>query len=128
LPFLFLFLILIVPYKKIFMDTYRPTEAYSDGGLYDIGYYLKEATENRRDLNGKYMVYEGYAAQNIFYLRILQEKGVKTGRLGFKDIRPGLEIIACQDTVKNFIRKNFIYSEKQKKNSVFTYKVISLCK
>ncbi|MES2679604.1 MAG: glycosyltransferase family 39 protein [Bacteroidota bacterium] len=128
LPFLFLFLILIVPYKKIFMDAYRPTESFYDHGLYDIGYYLKEATEKRRDVNGKYLVYQGYAAQNIFYLRVLQERGVKTGRLGLNDIRPGLEFIACQDTVKNYIRENFIYSEKQEKNDVFTYKVISLCK
>lgn len=128
LPFIFLFLIFIQPYKRIFMDSYRPTEAYSDHGFYDIGYYLKDAVAGRYNLNGKYLVYDGYGAQNIFYLGILKEQGIRTGRIGMHEIRPGQEIIACQDTVKNFIRKKFIYSEKQEKNQVYTYKVIALCK
>ena len=125
LPFLFLFLLFIIPYKKMFMNTYIPTEAYWDFGFYDLGYFYKEAIDGKHDLNGKYLVWAGYNAHNLFYIRILKENGVKTDVKNYQDLKSGDEVIASQDTIKNYIRKNFIYSEKKEKGNVFSYRIIS---
>lgn len=124
LGLVFLFLVFYTPYHKIFLKTYQPTEYSWETEFYRIGHYLKASIAGKHDLNGKAIVYDGYDLQHLFYVHILNDKGVNLSRKSIRDLKTGDQIIACQDTIKNHIKKYFNYKELEKYHSVVTYQLI----
>jgi len=123
LPYLFLFLVFMLPYKKIWDKTYLPGEKYWDAEFYEIGYLLKDAVKGEYDFNFKYLLYDGYNAQNIFYLRVLWNKGVYTGFRYPNEILVNDTIIVCQESMKRYIQEHFISEETFRKGHIVFYKI-----
>ena len=123
IPYLFLFLVFYTPYLRTWDKTYLPYETSWDAESYEIGYFLKNAIKGKYDVHNKYLVYEGYTAQNEFYLRILNTRGTTTGRKDYKALEKNDKIIACQETVKQYIRTNYLYTEKKEQECVYTYTI-----
>ncbi len=63
LPFIFLFIISINPYRKIIEKTYLPKEYSWDKDFYEIGYYLKSAVKGYVDV-----------MDTIFFLMVILPK------------------------------------------------------
>jgi len=123
LPFIFLFLVFITPYQKIINKTYLPKEQAHDKDAYEIGYYLKEALRKKHYLNGAYLLYDGYYAQNQFYVHILNDRGV---RIDFKDydkLEDGDVVIASQSNIKQYIEANYSSEVIKTNGNIVTYKI-----
>lgn len=124
-PFIFLFLILIVPYKKIWAKTYTPTEAfYWDSDYYELSYFYKEAMRGRFDLNGTHLVFNGYYAHIQFYVYAMNELGVDTDLINPNDMKEGDRIITYQEELKKMIRDNYENEEKQLWGRVSVFKLL----
>ncbi len=106
MPFIFLFLILIIPYQKILAKTYLPQEYSWEKDFYEMGYFLKDAIKGKQDVQGYYLLDDapwGYNAHNKFYVKILQDKGVNISFKDWKKLDKGDKVIAYQKNVKDYI-------------------------
>ncbi|WP_317899860.1 ArnT family glycosyltransferase [Aurantibacillus circumpalustris] len=122
-PYILLFLLFIGTFERAWSKTYLPEEAPWDAEIYEIGYYLKNAIKGKYDLENKHLAYDGYKAQNTFYLRVLNDKGVNTHEKEYTGLVKNDMVIACQEHVKNYIRNNYLYTEKHEQGPVFTYTI-----
>ena len=123
IPFLFLFLIFLTPYKTIWARTFRPEEFSWNMEFYEIGYFLKDAVKGKYDLNNKLLIYDGYNAQNTFYTRILNDKGVKTKFIDWHLIKKGDVVITFQENLKQFVRNNYLYKEENIRGQINTFTI-----
>jgi len=122
-PFLFLFLIGIIPYQKILDKTYKPKEYSWDKDFYEIGYFLKDAVKEKYDLNNQYLLYDGYNAQNLFYLNILNDKGTQISFKDWGNLSSSDIAIAYQNHVKQYLVEHYNNKVIQIKGNVVTYKI-----
>jgi 4-amino-4-deoxy-L-arabinose transferase-like glycosyltransferase len=123
-PFIFLLLVGLKPYSQSINNTYKPKEFSWEKDFYDIGYYLREGLSKKHDLNNQYLLYEGYCAHNLFYIKILNAKGINTSIISnWKDLEIGDVVITCQPNMTRSIEDNFSYSLIYEKNNVKTVKI-----
>ncbi len=123
IPFIFLFLIAFTPYQKIFNKTYQPEEYPWDKDFYEIGYFLKDAVKNKYDLNHTYLLYEGYDTQNLFYLKILNDKGVDVNFKNWKDLSAKDIVITHQNNIKKYLEENYEYEQIPIRGNIVKYKI-----
>lgn len=123
MPFIFLFLIAIAPYQKIINKTYKPKEYPWDVDFYEIGYFLKDAIKGKLDVDGYYLLYDGYKAHNDFYLRMLQDKGIAISFKDWKELENGSRVIAYQNNVKQYVEDNYNYELIKETGKVKKYKI-----
>lgn len=83
----------------------------NDEPFYDVSYYLKEALDGQRDLNGYLFVYEGYFPHNLFYINQLRDyKNVDIQVVRKADtLEKGDKIIIYQETIKEDINNYYEY-------------------
>lgn len=122
-PFVFLVLVFISPYQKIFEKTYKPQEYPWHKEFYEIGYYLKDAIKGEYNLDGKYLLFDGYKAHNRFYLNILNDKGVKISFKNWKELDKGNVVITSQNNVKEYVEQHYKHEVLSEKGIVKTYKI-----
>lgn len=123
-PFIFLFLIGISPYQKILDKTYKPKEEYaSNKKKYEIGHFLKDAIKGKYDLNNQYLLYDGYNAHNLFYLNILNDRGVQISFKNWRKLASMDIVIAYQNHVKKYVKKYYKQEIIQVDGNVVTYKI-----
>lgn len=88
-PYLFLLLLFGNPYRAIFYYTNYPTAVEGDLKSYGAGFYLKEAREGKRDLDGHFILHSDYNAHYTFYTDILAERGMKISFKNIHEVQPG---------------------------------------
>lgn len=123
MPFLFLFLIGAGPYQKILETTYMPQRNDPDKEFYEIGHFLKAAVKGDYNLHNQFLLYDGYNAQNLFYLNILNDKGYKISFKDWKNLSPSDIVIACQNEVKQYVEAHYEHEIIQRHGAVVTYKI-----
>ncbi|MDD4967855.1 MAG: hypothetical protein PHT07_00340 [Paludibacter sp.] len=92
--------------------------------FYDIGNYLRDAVDGKKNIQGEYIVYAGYNANVLFYVKLLQEKGIQ---IKFKDrnkLDLGNTVILSQPFMKSFVAKNYSYKLLKRDGSIDTYIII----
>lgn len=124
MPLLFLFLICLGPYQRILDKTYKPVEHWYDKDFYEIGYYLRDAAAGREDVNNKFLLFEGFNAQNLFYLHILNEKGISISMKDHTKLVEGDVVIAHQGHVKDYMDKNYELNILQERSLVRTCEIL----
>ena len=100
-----------------------PEEYSWDKDFYEIGYYLKNGIKGKFDLNNQYILFDGYNAHNLFYLKILNDKGIK---ISFKDwgkLEPMDIAVAYQNHVKQYVVEHYKYDIIHTEGNVLTYKI-----
>lgn len=122
-PFLFLFLVMIIPYKKMINRTYNPQEQKWRKDFYDIGYYLRDAVDGKHDLNNKLLVYQGYYAHNLFYINILKDQGVDIDFKNRTKLQAGNVVIVPQQEARDYIEKHYDYKILRTDGNIVTYKI-----
>lgn len=122
-PFIFVFLIGIEPYEKIIDKTFLPKEYSWDKDFYEIGYYLKNAIKGKYDLNGQYLLYDGYEAHNLFYLKILNQKGIQISFKDWRKLGPMDVVIAHQNHIKEYVEEHYKQEIIHTEGNVLTYKI-----
>jgi len=121
IPYLFLFLIGIVPYKKVLDKTYKPKEYFWRKDFYEIGYYLKDAIKGKYHLNKQCLLYEGYHAHNLFYLNILNDKGIEISFKDWKKLEKEDVVIASQKNVKQYVEEHYNHQVLNSNGTIITY-------
>lgn len=121
LPYIFLFLMFLNPYRDMANKIYMPEEKNYEEEMYRLTYFLKKATEGKYDLHGKYLAKEGYMPHNHFYMLMLQEQGISFSEKQLHEISPTDSIIAYQPNIKNEIEKNFNYTVTNEVGPIKTY-------
>lgn len=122
-PFIFLFLIGIKPYQKIIDKTYMPKEYSWDEDFYEIGYFLKDAIKGKYNLNNNYLLYDGYNAQNLFYLNILNDQGTQISFKDWRNLNSGDTVIAHQHNVKEYLKDHYNHEIISTNGNVLIYKI-----
>lgn len=124
-----IFLLFITPYQNILSKTFKPKEYPWDVEFYEIGYYLKDGLKGKRDVNGFTLLYEGYNAQNQFYMHALNEKKrtFKCTHL-IEKLHIGDKVLACQTTMKDKINQTFQVEILSEHKNITAYKLIALSK
>ena len=102
---------------------FYPNEEPNEVDAYEIEYYLRSAAKGKHDVNGKYLVYYGYSAPTLFYVNMLNDKGVDFKFKDMQQIKTNDIVIACEDTVRRYIHERFYYKEKHISQSIFTYTI-----
>jgi len=125
LHFIFMFLILILPYQKIIQKTYIPKEYSWNVEFFEIGHYLKDAVKEKHSVNNYFLLYDGYNAHNKFYLNILNDNGVKIEFKDWTNLNDGDKVIVCQQNVKEYINNNYLYEVIENINNISKYRIIS---
>lgn len=124
LPYVFVFILTIIPYKATINKTYKPKELGWDQQFYEMGYYLRDAVKGIHNVNGQFLVYDGYSAQNLFYMNILKDKGVQFSFKNADKLENGDVAIVCQDKMKDYIANHYKISQIAQNNNIFTYKIV----
>ncbi|WP_159038469.1 ArnT family glycosyltransferase [Brumimicrobium mesophilum] len=122
-PFIFLFLLGVTPYQQVFEKTYLPKEHRFEVEFYELGHYLQDAARGRIDINNTFVLYDGYNAHNLFYIKILNDKGIKTEFKDWKNLDSGDKVIAQQKHLKEYLIKHYKYEIIFQKGNVVTYKI-----
>ena len=122
-PFIFLILIGFTPYQRIFDMTQSPKKYDNNKDFYGLSYYLKDAVAGKHDLSNQYLLYNGYSAPYLFYLNILNDKGVKISFKAWKKLEDEDVVIASQDDVKLYVEENYLYEVIHAEENVVTYKI-----
>jgi 4-amino-4-deoxy-L-arabinose transferase-like glycosyltransferase len=125
LPFLFLFLVGIGPYQKIFAKTYNPQEYDWDKDFYEISYFLKDAVRGNHNLDGQYILYDGYHLHLLFYVNILNDYGVRVSFKRWEELEAGDTVIANQNQVKQYLDDHYVHEIIGFNGTVLTYKILS---
>lgn len=119
-PFLFLFLIGIMPYLKILDKTYNPNR---DKDFYEMSYFLKDAVKGKYNLNNQYLLYDGYNAHKLFYLNILNDKGTQISFKNWENLNPSDIAIASQNHIKQYVEEHYEHDVIHTEENIITYKI-----
>jgi 4-amino-4-deoxy-L-arabinose transferase-like glycosyltransferase len=117
-----LIIIGITPYQKIIEKTYKPKEhGWKD--FYEISYYLKDAVKGKHHLDNQYVLYDGYNAHNLFYVNILNDKGIKISFKDWAKLEPTDVSITQQAHIKQYVEKHYENEIININGSIVTYKI-----
>lgn len=123
MPYIFLFLITIQPYRKIIDKTYLPKEYPWDKEFYEISYFLKDAVKGKYHLHQHYLVYDGYYAHLLFYLNVLNDKGIEISLKDKENLQSGDLVIVSQNHIKQYIEEHYKFDIKDTIGTVSIYKI-----
>jgi 4-amino-4-deoxy-L-arabinose transferase and related glycosyltransferases of PMT family len=118
-PFIFIFLLFLSPYLKIFDKTYKP----KDNEFYRIGHLLQDAVKGSYNMNNKYLACFDYQAHNLFYINYLKDMGVKTGFKDYTKLIYNDEVLTFQENVKDYIRKNYDFNVTGTIDNITIFKI-----
>lgn len=121
--FIFLFLVMTIPYQKILEKTYHPKEEEKFVDFYEVGYFLKDAVKGREHIDGYFLLYDGYRGHNDFYLKALRDKNVNTGFKDWKKLKTGDLVFAFQPDVKQYIESHYQYQETKEVGNIVFYQI-----
>lgn len=116
-----IFLIGIGPYKEIIKTTYKPQEKEWEKGFYQMGYFLKNAIKGKYDIDNTYLIYDGYHGHNLFYVNILNDKGVNVTFKKWEEAEENDVVITSQDHIKNNLSEHYQIEQLSEVNTVTKY-------
>lgn len=124
-PFIFLVLTFKTPYSEIIDKTYKPKEYKNEVEFYELSYYLKDVVRGKQDISGYDIAYFGYNANILFYTLMLEEQGIKTKIVDWKNLSPKDKVIVSQGYVKESLKKYYNYKILERFKSIEKYEIIS---
>ncbi|MCF8297452.1 MAG: glycosyltransferase family 39 protein [Saprospiraceae bacterium] len=125
LPFIFLFIITIIPYKNVMNYTYKPKEYAWAQEFYEIGYFLQDAVKGKYDVDDYFILYDGHYANLRFYMNILNDRGVDISFKNWKNLQSGDLVIVCQNNVKQYVEEHYDLEKIEEIGNVIKYRIIT---
>lgn len=101
-PMALLIFLFFTPYHKIFKKTQskdEPPYYYN----YALSHYLQDAVKGEIECNNDFLLYEGYNAQNLFYVMQLQDKGIKFSMKDWTKLEAGDTVVVYQENLRNYV-------------------------
>jgi len=125
LPVIFVFVLFFKPYSNLLKSTYKPKEYVWDIKKFEISYFLRDALHDKINLANTYYVNNRYNPQNLFYLKLLQKKGVKIKKVKINEINIGDKVIFVDYNDLKKIKKQFITERVFEKYNIKIIKIKS---
>jgi 4-amino-4-deoxy-L-arabinose transferase-like glycosyltransferase len=124
-PYVFLFLVFINPYQAVINKTYYSKEHPYNVEMYEISYFLRSAISNPQKVDNCYLLMDDSKDQLFLYLKILQGKGASISFKKREELQAGDTIIACEQSVKEYLAANYNYESIENYKNISKYKLIS---
>jgi 4-amino-4-deoxy-L-arabinose transferase-like glycosyltransferase len=125
IPYVFLFLVFINPYQTIISKTYYSKEHPYNEEVYQISYFMRNAIHNPQKVDNCYLMMDEAKDQLFLYLKVLQNKGVHIAFKKREELQAGDTIIACEQSVKEYIAANYNYQNIENYKNISKYRLIS---
>lgn len=126
IPSIFLFLLFAAPFGETWDNTYWPFEEEEHKDGYALGYVLKDAFDNRRNLDGYNILHVGANPHWLFYTRMLQEKNQNLSFKKYKNLEAGDLIIMSQDSVRMYVDTNYTVNRLEAIPPVYLYEITGI--
>lgn len=126
IPVLFITMIFTYPYVRIVDEVYKQKEKPEAMHFYRFTYFLRDALRGEYDLNNHKIAYTQYKAQLDYYMRRLQEKGVKVFYANPQWLAKGDKIVYERDEEVRAIKQKFATSEIYNYNQIKVLQIDSL--
>jgi 4-amino-4-deoxy-L-arabinose transferase-like glycosyltransferase len=123
IPHIFIFLVLVSPYQRIIGKTYWPKEYPWHKELYEIGYFLQKAVKGEINVNNRFLLYDGYNTRHLFYLNILNDKGVNISSKDWTQLNEGDVVFTHQSHLKDYLETHYTSEVIETYGNVITYEI-----
>jgi len=123
IQYTFLVLILIIPYRGMWKKVYKQ---YDNSEFYQIGYLLQNALHERENLDGYKIVYQGERPHLLFYVKVLNDKGIDIEFVNWENLAENDLVIACQPEVTSLIEGNLPHTKINQSGVITRYKIEKL--
>ncbi|UTW62279.1 glycosyltransferase family 39 protein [bacterium SCSIO 12741] len=123
LPFMGLFVIFATPYQTLWDQTYIPKDKGFDAVYYETNYLLRDALRGKADLDGYYVLYDGYRADTECYFFMLNQKGVQVEFKDWKKLAFGDRVIVQQPKLKTYLDEHYHYQILSQSKHLLTAKI-----
>jgi 4-amino-4-deoxy-L-arabinose transferase-like glycosyltransferase len=123
LPVLFLFLLVVAPYRAMLQKTYLPQEYPWDKDFYEMSYYLRDGLRGKHDLNSQTLCYDGYSTHLAFYINLMNDKGINVHLKDWTKVEAGDIVFTYQDNIKDYLTQNFKLDTLNQFYRVTTYQL-----
>jgi 4-amino-4-deoxy-L-arabinose transferase-like glycosyltransferase len=107
MPYLFLFIVFLMPYSRIIQKVYKPEENDVEKEFYQMSYYLRDALKSGYDVKDHYVCFDGYTMQLQLYLDLLSDRSQNVGIKNWQDLEPCDPVIASQANVQKEIEGRY---------------------
>lgn len=126
LPTLFLLLMFANPYAETWDNTYWPPEPKIFKHEYQIGYTLKDAVDNRINLDGYKLLHKGSNTHWYFYQLMLDKRGQKLEFGDYKNLDSGDRVIIHQPPVLHYVDSAYTIDtlEVDTIRSIYFYRIL----
>jgi 4-amino-4-deoxy-L-arabinose transferase-like glycosyltransferase len=106
IPYVFLFVIFLLPYKTIISQVYY-SEDQNSKTVYELSTYLREAVKLKHYVTGINICYEGYHAHIQYYTNLLNDAGQSIKFKDWKQLSEGDKIITKQVSIQEYIESHY---------------------
>jgi len=145
IPYIFVFLVFIMPYKQIIDKTYIQKEYSWDEDFYRTNYFLRDILKGKRHIDNFTVLYNGYPAHIIFYINLLNDNGKNISlnllnsagdfsvlnergqNISYKrnnEIKVGEIVLASQDEIKAFLEEKYDFNVIEEYKNIKIYEII----
>lgn len=114
------------PARKTLGRTINPKEQTWDIEKYEVGHLLQDAVKGKADLGNYFLLHEGYSGQNLFYIKLLNEKGVRIALGEIDSLSIGDSVLVHQKLVLGRLEKKFEMQKLFTRNNVEGYQIEGL--
>lgn len=124
-PYLFVFMIFVAPYRQIVKQTSPPSELPWEVEMYAPGKYLKEAVKGKhtlQDVSGYLSI--GYNPHELFYHNILNDQGKGLQNLNGQTLEEGTTLLVWQHAVNDSLQGIYQLELLEEKYPIRKYKVV----
>ena len=123
LPFVFLFLIFITPYRRMVNKTYLPQEYSWEKEFYNISYYLKDVMKGHESSKDLIFLGEGYAPQIDFYLKQLDENKRSFIWKDKAKLAENDKVVCYQQEVKDYLYNHYEMEQIGNRQNIIYFKI-----
>lgn len=125
LPYLLLVIIFTNPYRKILEKTWSPSEYKWDQTSYELSHYLQEAVAGKKNLEGVTLLHEGYYAQYLFYIYLLNDKGINVKlSTDWQSRIDSKLVLSHQSTIKQDLHRKYELEELDQYGQVSLFRIL----
>lgn len=123
LYYLIVVLLLLYPYGSIVNSIYHPHLYPKRHRFYEITRYLQSASHGNIDLNKQYILYKGSNPHNLFYVHLLQDRGIDIEYKDWTMLEPGDVVIVSQDELKTYLSENYFFEVLSEEGNIETCRI-----
>lgn len=125
-PLVFILLIFRTPYLETAERITTPVEDDLMRNYHSIGYYLRDMLNETRQAEDCHVCFNGYFAQNLFYVNLLKEKGIDIDyETKWEDLEVNDIVIVTQIGIKEDIENNYGFELLDSIDNLNKYKITS---